>query len=173
MFLQHDITGAVPTKRSGPSQASHLPNQQYAATFGPMCKISWESARGFPVAELEAQSRVSASSETGNEELTQSVAEMEALIKAKDEEIKTLRGKKPDFSELEKEKEEASQRMQDLEVKNSELEKQVQTAEIALASSQDSRNRAQSAVQKVIETLDVKIYDLSDLRQNLAKLLED
>ncbi|CAM4732606.1 unnamed protein product [Leuciscus chuanchicus] len=64
------------------------------------------------VAELEAQSRVSASSETGNEELTQSVAEMEALIKAKDEEIKTLRGKKPDFSELEKEKEEASQRMQ-------------------------------------------------------------
>lgn len=58
-------------------------------------------------------------------------------------------------------------------MKNSELEKQVQTAEIALASSQDSQNRAQSAVQKVIETLDVKIYDLSDLRQNLAKLLED
>ncbi|XP_077059045.1 homer protein homolog 3b [Siphateles boraxobius] len=125
------------------------------------------------VAELEAQSGVSASSEMGNEELTQSVAEMEALIKAKDEEIKTLRGNKPDLSELEKEKEEACQRMQFLEVKNSELEKQVQTAEIALASSQDSRNRAESAVQKVIETLDVKIYDLSDLRQNLAKLLED
>lgn len=58
-------------------------------------------------------------------------------------------------------------------MKNSELEIQVQTAEIALASSQDSQNRARSAVQKVIETLDVKIYDLSDLRQNLAKLLED
>jgi len=63
--------------------------------------------------------------------------------------------------------------IKDLEMKNSELEKQVQTAERALASSQDSRNRAESAVQKVIETLDVKIYDLSDLRQNLAKLLED
>ncbi|XP_051768928.1 homer protein homolog 3b isoform X1 [Ctenopharyngodon idella] len=155
------------------------------------------------VAELEAQSRVSASSEMGSEELTQSMAEMEALIKAKDEllhvlkmmvankwqnqtteavsdikrhhaeqEIKTLRGKKPDFSELEKEREEASQRMQDLEVKNSELEKRVQTAESALASSQDAQNRAENAVQKVIETLDVKIYDLSDLRQNLAKLLE-
>ncbi|KAK9966370.1 hypothetical protein ABG768_003487 [Culter alburnus] len=124
------------------------------------------------VAELEAQSGVSASSEMGSEELTQSIAEMEALIKAKDEEIKTLRGKKPDFSELEKEKEEASQRMQDLEVKNSELEKRVQAAESALASSQDAHNRAESAVQKVIETLDVKIYDLSDLRQNLAKLLE-
>uniref|UniRef100_A0A8C1C1U6 Homer scaffold protein 3b n=1 Tax=Cyprinus carpio carpio TaxID=630221 RepID=A0A8C1C1U6_CYPCA len=97
------------------------------------------------VAELEAQSGVSASSETGSEELTQTVAEMEALIRAKDE---------------------------DLEVKNSELDKRVRTAESALASSQDARSRAESAVQKVIETLDVKIYDLSDLRQNLAKLLE-
>ncbi|XP_058648114.1 homer protein homolog 3b isoform X2 [Onychostoma macrolepis] len=120
------------------------------------------------VAELEAQSGVSASSE----ELTQTVAEMEALIRAKEEEISILRGKKPDVNELEKEREEACQRIQDLEVKNSELEKRVRTAEGALASSQDARSRTESAVQKVIETLDVKIYDLSDLRQNLAKLLE-
>ncbi|KAI2659424.1 hypothetical protein H4Q32_023727 [Labeo rohita] len=100
------------------------------------------------VADLEAQSGVSASSETGNDELTQTMAEMEALIRAKDEEIKILRGKKPDLSELEKEREEACQRIQ------------------------DAQTRAESAVQKVIETLDVKIYDLSDLRQNLAKLLE-
>ncbi|KTF76470.1 hypothetical protein cypCar_00042564 [Cyprinus carpio] len=93
------------------------------------------------VAELEAQSGVSASSE----ELTQTVAEMEALIRAKDE---------------------------DLEVKNSELEKRVRLAEGVLASSQDARSRAESAMHKVIETLDVKIYDLSDLRQNLAKLLD-
>uniref|UniRef100_A0A673GK55 Homer protein homolog 3-like n=1 Tax=Sinocyclocheilus rhinocerous TaxID=307959 RepID=A0A673GK55_9TELE len=124
------------------------------------------------VAELEAQSGVSASSETGSEELTQNMAEMEALIRAKDEEIKILRSKKPDLSELEKEREEACQRIQDLEVKNSELDKRVRTAEGALASSQDARSRAESAVQKVIETLDIKIYDLSDLRQNLAKLLE-
>lgn len=124
------------------------------------------------VAELEAQSGVSASSETGSEELTQTVAEMETLIRAKDEEIKILRSKKPDLSELEKEREEACQRIQDLELKNSELDKRVRTAESALASSQDARGRAESAVQKVIETLDVKIYDLSDLQQNLAELLE-
>uniref|UniRef100_A0A8C2EYU0 Homer scaffold protein 3b n=1 Tax=Cyprinus carpio TaxID=7962 RepID=A0A8C2EYU0_CYPCA len=120
------------------------------------------------VAELEAQSGVSASSE----ELTQTVAEMEALIRAKDEEISILRGKKPDIIQLEREREEACQRMQDLEVKNSELEKRVRLAEGVLASSQDARSRAESAMQKVIETLDVKIYDLSDLRQNLAKLLD-
>lgn len=39
----------------------------------------------FQVADLEAQSGVSASSETGNDELTQTMAEMEALIRAKDE----------------------------------------------------------------------------------------
>ncbi|XP_026131627.1 homer protein homolog 3-like isoform X1 [Carassius auratus] len=124
------------------------------------------------VAELEAQRGVSASSETASEELSQTVAEMEALIKAKDEEISILRGKKPDVIELEKEREEACQRMQDLEVKNSELEKRVRSAEGALASSQDARSRAEIAMQKVIETLDVKICNLSDLRQNLAKLLE-
>ncbi|XP_016425564.1 homer protein homolog 3-like isoform X1 [Sinocyclocheilus rhinocerous] len=124
------------------------------------------------VAELEAQSGVSTSSETGSEELTQTVAEMEALIRAKDEEISILRGKKPDVIELEKEREDACQRIQDLEVKNSELEKRVRSAEGTLASSQDARSRTESAVQKVIETLDVKIYDLSDLQQSLAKLLE-
>ncbi|XP_059393568.1 homer protein homolog 3-like [Carassius carassius] len=124
------------------------------------------------VAELEAQSGVSASSETASEELSQTVAEMETLIRAKDEEISILRGKKPDVIELEKEREEACQRMQDLEVKNSELEKRVRSAEGALASSQDARSRSEIAMQKVIETLDVKICNLSDLRQNLAKLLE-
>ncbi|XP_051532245.1 homer protein homolog 3-like [Myxocyprinus asiaticus] len=124
------------------------------------------------VAELEAQGGGSASSERGGEDLTQSIAEMEALIKAKDEDIKCLQEKKSDFSELEKEREEASKRMQDLEVKNVELESRVQTAEKALASSQVARNNVESEVQKAIETLDVKIYDLSDLRQNLAKLLE-
>lgn len=45
----------------------------------------WSFGFIFQVAELEAQSGVSASSEMGSEELTQSMAEMEALIKAKDE----------------------------------------------------------------------------------------
>ncbi|TRY60163.1 hypothetical protein DNTS_003735 [Danionella cerebrum] len=106
------------------------------------------------VAELEAQSGVSPSCETAHEELTHS--EMEALVRAKDE----------------KENQEASQRMKDLEARNAALEERVESAESALASSQDARSRAESAVEKVIQTLDLKINDLSDLRQNIAKLLE-
>nr|XP_055040347.1 homer protein homolog 3b isoform X2 [Misgurnus anguillicaudatus] len=123
------------------------------------------------VAELEAQNVVPGPDREG-EELAQSLAEMEALLKAKDEEIKILQGKKPDITELEKEREEASKRVQDLEEKNAELKNRVQLAEMALASSLDARNRVEGEVHRVVETLDVKIYDLSDLRQNLAKLLE-
>lgn len=123
------------------------------------------------VAELEAQNVVSGPDREG-EELAQSLAEMEALLKAKDEEIKILQGKKPDITLLEKEREEASKRVQDLEEKNAELKNRVQIAEMALASSLDARNRVEGEVHRVVETLDVKIYDLSDLRQNLAKLLE-
>lgn len=59
-----------------------------------------------------------------------------------------------------------------MEEKNAELENRVQSAENALAFSLDARNRVESEVQKAIETLDVKIYDLSNLRQNLSMLLE-
>ncbi|XP_017572077.1 homer protein homolog 3b [Pygocentrus nattereri] len=124
------------------------------------------------VAELEAQSGHPASSEKSNEEPSHSVEEMEALIKAKDEEINTLQCKKSDFGELEKEREDVHKRMQELEEKNAELEQQVQRAEQTLASSLDARQQAESEVRKVIEVLDLKIFDLNDLRQNLAKLVD-
>lgn len=59
-----------------------------------------------------------------------------------------------------------------MEEKNAELENRVQSAESALAFSLDARNQVEIEVQKVVETLDIKIYDLSNLRQNLSKLLE-
>uniref|UniRef100_A0A3B1JB15 Homer scaffold protein 3b n=1 Tax=Astyanax mexicanus TaxID=7994 RepID=A0A3B1JB15_ASTMX len=97
------------------------------------------------VVELEAQSGHPASSEKRKEEISRSVEEMEALIKAKDEE---------------------------LEEKNADLEQQVQKAEQTLVSSLDARQQAESEVRKVIEVLDVKIVDLNDLRQSLAKLVD-
>ncbi|XP_030640542.1 homer protein homolog 3 [Chanos chanos] len=124
------------------------------------------------VAELEAQSGLSPPSDRGKDDLAQSLEELEALLKAKDEEIHSLQSKKSDFNELEKEREEAKQRMQDLEQKNVELERRIRSAEETLASSQEERDLAISEVQRVIEILDVKIFDLNDLRQSLAKLLD-
>ncbi|KAK3562285.1 hypothetical protein QTP86_033340 [Hemibagrus guttatus] len=163
------------------------------------------------VAELEEQSGHSASSENKTEDLFQSVEDMEALLKAKDEgrhsgppgphnnlanvlrrmpfltqpshfsglgtggkeeEINKLQGRKSDFQDLVKEREEINNRMQELEQRNLELEQQVQKAEQNLASSMEARQLAESQVRKVIEVLDVKIFDLNNLRQSLANFLD-
>nr|XP_046158824.1 homer protein homolog 3-like isoform X3 [Oncorhynchus gorbuscha] len=124
------------------------------------------------VAELEAQSGGPgpSGSET-RDELTQLLEELEALLKAKDEIIHNLHSRKSDIHELEKEREEAVQRLLDLETRNAELEQRVESAEQTLASTLEERERRQSEVQRVVDVLEVKIYDLNDLRQSLAKLI--
>lgn len=63
--------------------------------------------------------------------------------------------------------------VQDLEERNIKLEQQVQKAEQTLAISLDAQLQAESEVRKVIEVLDVKIFDLNNLRQSLAKLVDN
>ncbi|KPP63425.1 hypothetical protein Z043_118322, partial [Scleropages formosus] len=116
------------------------------------------------VAELEAQGGQQGSSDSTKEELTQSLQELEALLREKDE------SKKSGVQELEKEREEAIRRLQHVEMRNMELERQVEKAEQTLAASLEERSRTESEVQRVIDVLDVKIFDLNDLRQSLAKL---
>ncbi|KAM9460991.1 homer protein homolog 3b isoform 1-T1 [Clarias gariepinus] len=125
------------------------------------------------VAELESSSSGKAAScENRTMDLFQSVEDMEAILKAKDEEITKLQSSKSDFQDLEKEREEITKRMQELEQRNLELEQQVQKAEQKLASSLDARQQAENEVRKVIEVLDVKICDLNSLRKSLATFLE-
>uniref|UniRef100_A0A8D3CLL2 WH1 domain-containing protein n=1 Tax=Scophthalmus maximus TaxID=52904 RepID=A0A8D3CLL2_SCOMX len=121
------------------------------------------------VADLEAQLGHPAAGQTAREELSRSLEELEALLSARDQEIHNLQSKKTDVGELEKEREDA---MQTLQRRNTELEDRVQSAENTLASSQEEREQAEVEVQRIIEVLDVKICDLKDLRQNLAKLVD-
>nr|XP_057930428.1 homer protein homolog 3-like isoform X2 [Doryrhamphus excisus] len=124
------------------------------------------------VAELEAQLGHPAAAHTDKEELSRSLEELEALLSVKDQEIHSLQSKKTDVGQLEREREEAIERLQDLERRNTELEGQVHSAEKTLASSKDEREKAEVEVQHILEALDVKICDLNDLRQNLAKLID-
>ncbi|XP_062412368.1 homer protein homolog 3-like [Sardina pilchardus] len=125
------------------------------------------------VAELETQvGRPEPGEAAGRDELSRSLEELEALLKAKDEEIHSLQSKKPDVHDLEKEKEEAQERLQDVEVKNADLEGRVRAAEETLAVSRDERGQAESEVRRIIGLLDVKIHDLNDIRHSLAKLID-
>ncbi|XP_054874686.1 homer protein homolog 3b isoform X2 [Amphiprion ocellaris] len=124
------------------------------------------------VAELEAQLGHPAAGQPGKEELSRSLEELEALLSAKDQEIHSLQSKKTDVGELEKERAEAMQRLQDLERRNTELEDRVQSAEKTLASNQEEQEQAEVEVRRIIEVLDIKIGDLNNLRENLAKLVD-
>ncbi|XP_016408474.1 homer protein homolog 3-like [Sinocyclocheilus rhinocerous] len=122
------------------------------------------------VADLEAHGG-QGPSDMLKDELTQSLEELENLLKAKDGEIRILQSKKSNFHELEQEREEAIHRLQELEMRNVELERRVQSAEQTLVSALEDRERAENEVQRVAQILDVKIFDLNDLRQSLVKLI--
>ncbi|XP_004078781.1 homer protein homolog 3 isoform X1 [Oryzias latipes] len=122
------------------------------------------------VAELEAHGG-QGPSELLKNELTQSLEELEALLKAKDEEIHILQGKKAEYHEMEHERDKAIHRMRELEMRNSELERRIQNTEQNLSNSLEDRDRMDTEIQRAIEILDIKIFDLNDLRQSLVKLL--
>uniref|UniRef100_I3K4I5 Homer scaffold protein 3b n=1 Tax=Oreochromis niloticus TaxID=8128 RepID=I3K4I5_ORENI len=123
------------------------------------------------VAELEAQLGRPAAGQPGKEELSRSLEELEALLRAKDQEIHNLQSKKTDVGELEREREEAMQRLKDLERRNVELEDRVQSAEKTLASNREEQAHAEVEVRRIIDVLDIKIGDLNNVRESLAKLV--
>eukprot|EP00076_Gallus_gallus_P011479 XP_004948957.1 homer protein homolog 3 isoform X1 [Gallus gallus] len=124
------------------------------------------------VAELESQGAHDSSSENNKEELSQTLEELELLIKAKDEEIQMLKSQKCGRWEAEGEREETLQKLQELEARNAELERRLHLAEQTLAETLSEREKIQNEVTKVAEIMDVKIFELSEIRQGLAKLVE-
>ncbi|XP_061652761.1 homer protein homolog 3-like [Phyllopteryx taeniolatus] len=123
------------------------------------------------VADLEAHGS-HGPSDLLKDELTQSLEELEALLKAKDEEIHILHSKKSDYHELERDRDQAIHRLREVEMRNSELERRIQNTEQNLSNSLEDRDRLDTELQRAIEILDIKIFDLNDLRQSLVKLMD-
>ncbi|XP_029686487.1 homer protein homolog 3 isoform X1 [Takifugu rubripes] len=122
------------------------------------------------VADLEAHAG-QGPSDLLKDELSQSLEELEALLKAKDEEIHILQSKKSDYHQMEHARDEAIHRLREKEMRNSELERRIQNSEQNLNSSLEERDRMDAEIQRAIEILDIKIFDLNDLRQSLFKLI--
>lgn len=56
-------------------------------------------------------------------------------------------------------------------MRNSELERRIQNSEQNLNNCLGERDRMDAEIQRAIEILDIKIFDLNDLRQSLFKLI--
>lgn len=59
-----------------------------------------------------------------------------------------------------------------MEMRNAELERRIQNSEQNLNNTLEDRDRMDSEIQRAIEILDIKIFDLNDLRQSLVKLID-
>lgn len=59
-----------------------------------------------------------------------------------------------------------------MDMRNSELERRIQNTEQNLSNSLEERDRMDSEIQRAVEILDIKIFDLNDLRQSLVKLID-
>ncbi|XP_055975415.1 homer protein homolog 3 [Sorex fumeus] len=125
------------------------------------------------VAELEAQvpAEPPASEKEGP---GQSLEQLEVLVQTKDQEIQTLKSQTggsretPDATE----REEMQQKMQDLQARSLELEHQLRAMERRLEETRAERERARAEVGRAAQLLDVRLFELSELREGLARLAE-
>lgn len=62
--------------------------------------------------------------------------------------------------------------LQDLETRNAELEQQLRAMESNLEEARAERERARAEVGRAAQLLDVRLFELSELREGLARLAE-
>uniref|UniRef100_A0A8C9B3B3 Homer protein homolog 3 n=1 Tax=Phocoena sinus TaxID=42100 RepID=A0A8C9B3B3_PHOSS len=127
------------------------------------------------VAELEAQAATAEPPAVSEKEGPgQSLEQLEALVQTKDQEIQTLKSQTggpreaPDSAE----REETQQKVQELETRNAELEHQLRATERSLEEARVERERARAEVGRAAQLLDVRLFELSELREGLARLAE-
>ncbi|XP_035949733.2 homer protein homolog 3 isoform X2 [Halichoerus grypus] len=126
------------------------------------------------VAELEAQAAAEPPSVSEKEGPGQSLEQLEALVQTKDQEIQTLKSQTggPREAVDTTEREETQQKVQDLETRNAELEHQLRATERSLEEVRAERERARAEVGRAAQLLDVRLFELSELREGLARLAE-
>lgn len=126
------------------------------------------------VAELEAQAAAEATAVSEKEGQGQSLEQLEALVQTKDQEIQTLKSQTagPQEAADAGQREETQQKVQDLETRNAELEQQLRATERSLEEARAERERARAEVGRAAQLLDVRLFELSELREGLARLAE-
>lgn len=126
------------------------------------------------VAELEAQAATEPTPVSEKEGPGQALEQLESLVQTKDQEIQTLKSQAgvPREAPDAVDREETQQKVQDLETRNVELEHQLRVTERSLEEARAERERARAEVGRAAQLLDVRLFELSELREGLARLAE-
>lgn len=88
------------------------------------------------------------------------------------QEIERLKQEIDNARELQEQRDSLTQKLQEVEIRNKDLEGQLSDLEQRLEKSQSEQEAFRSNLKTLLEILDGKIFELTELRDNLAKLLE-
>ncbi|XP_036974075.1 homer protein homolog 1-like isoform X2 [Acanthopagrus latus] len=124
------------------------------------------------VTELECVSGQTTVIKSQKTELNRTIEELEAALKAKEEELERLKAEVESANEFQSQRDSLSLKLQDSESRNRTLEAQLSELEQRLESSQREREAFRKSLRSLLELLDGKIFELTELRDTLAKLLE-
>ncbi|XP_059213346.1 homer protein homolog 1-like isoform X1 [Centropristis striata] len=124
------------------------------------------------VTELECVSGQTTVIKSQKTELNQTIEELESALKAKEEELERLKAEVESANEFQSERDSLTQKLQDTELRNQTLEEQLSDLEQRLESNQQQREAFQKSLRSLLQLLDTKIFELTELRDTLGRLME-
>ncbi|KAM9451008.1 homer protein homolog 1 isoform 1-T1 [Clarias gariepinus] len=124
------------------------------------------------VTELECVSGQTTGIKNQKTELNQTIEELEAALKAKEEELERLKAEVEKANELQTQNDTVTQKLQETETRTAELETQLAELEQRVESSHSEQETFRKSLRSLLELLDGKIFELTELRDSLAKLID-
>ncbi|XP_077100054.1 homer protein homolog 1 [Siphateles boraxobius] len=123
------------------------------------------------VTELECVSGQTAGIKTQKTELNQTIEELEAELKAKEEELEKLKEEVENADRLRAQRDSLAQKLQDTQLRNLDLETRLSLLEERLDNGRMEDESFRKSLRSILELLDGKILELTELRDSLSKLI--
>ncbi|XP_077398647.1 homer protein homolog 1 isoform X1 [Vanacampus margaritifer] len=124
------------------------------------------------VTELECVSGQTTAVKSEKTELNRTIEELEAALKAKEHELECLKVEVQSANQFQSQRDSLTQKLQDVERRNEALEVQLGELEQRVEANRREREVFRQSLRSLLQLLDGKIFELNELRDALAKLLE-
>uniref|UniRef100_A0A8P4KPH0 Homer protein homolog 1 n=1 Tax=Dicentrarchus labrax TaxID=13489 RepID=A0A8P4KPH0_DICLA len=125
------------------------------------------------VTELECQSNQTPVIKSQKTELNQTIEELENTLRDKEEEMEKLKEELENMNDLMEQKDTLTQKLEETELRSRVLEEQLAGAEQRLEENQEEQENFRKSLRTLLELLDGKIFELTELRDTLARLIEE
>ncbi|KAA8592320.1 hypothetical protein FQN60_017775 [Etheostoma spectabile] len=125
------------------------------------------------VTELECQSNQTPAIKSQKTELNQTIEELENMLRDKEEEMEKFKEELENMNDLMEQKDTLTQKLEETELRSRVLEEQLVGAEQRLEENQEEQENFRKSLRTLLELLDGKIFELTELRDTLARLIEE